>query len=87
MSVAGSSAMSGGHESSATGEGRLWGARFASGPDQAAWDLGRSVHVDARLWRYDLTGSRAHADELRRLDLLTAEDHQSLTVALTRIEG
>ncbi|WP_116716028.1 argininosuccinate lyase [Euzebya tangerina] len=79
--------MSGGHESSATGEGRLWGARFASGPDQAAWDLGRSVHVDARLWRYDLTGSRAHADELRRLDLLTAEDHQSLTVALTRIEG
>ena len=71
----------------ATGEGRLWGARFATGPDQAAWDLGRSIHVDVRLWRYDLTGSRAHADELRRLDLLSAEDHQSLMTALVRIEG
>ena len=67
--------------------GRLWGARFATGPDQAAWDLGRSIHVDVRLWRYDLTGSRAHADELRRLDLLSAEDHQSLMTALVRIEG
>ncbi|MGI9018802.1 MAG: argininosuccinate lyase [Euzebya sp.] len=71
----------------ATGEGRLWGARFTAGPDQAAWDLGRSVHFDARLWRYDLLGSRAHADELRRLDLLGAEDHEAITRALVQIEG
>jgi argininosuccinate lyase len=70
----------------ATGAGRLWGARFAAGPDQAAWALGRSVDVDVRLWPQDLAGSRAHADELRRLDLLTAEDHAAITTALADVE-
>ena len=69
-----------------TGEGTLWGGRFATGPDQAAWDLGRSVHFDARLWRQDLDGSRAHADELRRLDLLTDDDHAAIVDALADIK-
>ncbi|WP_370324284.1 argininosuccinate lyase [Euzebya sp.] len=71
----------------ATGEGRLWGGRFAAGPDQAAWALGVSTHFEGRLWPYDLAGSAAHADELRRLDLLTADDHAAITRALTRIRG
>ena len=69
-----------------TGEGRLWGGRFASGPDRAAWDLGRSIHFDARLWPYDLSGSRAHADELQRLDLVTDDDHDAIVTALATIE-
>ena len=67
-------------------EGRLWGGRFADAPDAAAWALGRSVHFDVRLWPYDLAGSRAHADELRRLDLLTAADHTAITGALDAIQ-
>jgi argininosuccinate lyase len=66
-------------------EGRLWGARFAESPDAAAWALGRSVSFDARLWPYDLAGSRAHADELRRLGLLSAGDHAALARALDTI--
>ncbi|CAN5855480.1 argininosuccinate lyase [soil metagenome] len=71
----------------ATGAGRLWGARFSATPDQAAWSLGRSVHFDVRLWPYDLSGSRVHADELRRIDLLAPEDHQTITRALVIIQG
>jgi argininosuccinate lyase len=71
----------------ATGEGRLWGARFSTGPDAAAWDLGRSIHFDARLWPYDIAGSRAHADELHRLDLLTDDDHTAITEAIDVVEG
>ena len=67
-------------------EGKLWGGRFAQSPDVAAWALGRSVHFDVRLWPYDLAGSRAHADELRRLDLLTAEDHTAIGGALDAIQ-
>ena len=67
-------------------EGKLWGGRFADAPDTAAWALGRSVHVDVRLWPYDLAGSRAHADELRRLDLLTAQDHGAIVAALEAIQ-
>jgi len=67
-------------------EGRLWGARFDDAPDAAAWALGRSVDVDVRLWREDIEGSRAHAGELRRLDLLSAEDHAAIVGALGLVE-
>ncbi len=73
------------HTTGQTGEGTLWGGRFATGPDQAAWDLGRSVHFDARLWRQDLDGSRAHADELRRLGLLDDDDHAAILDAVATI--
>lgn len=66
-------------------EGRLWGGRFTDEPDAAAWRLGRSVHFDVRLWPYDLEGSLAHADELRRLGLLDEPDHAAIRTALQAI--
>ncbi len=67
--------------------GRLWGGRFAEGPDEAAWALGRSVDVDRRLWVEDLAGSRAHADELARIGVLRPDDHTVIVAALDSIEG
>jgi len=66
-------------------EGRLWGGRFADAPDAAAWALGRSVDVDRRLWREDLEGSCAHADELARIGVLDAGDHEAIRRALDAI--
>ena len=71
---------------SSEAEGKLWGGRFAEAPDAAAWSLGRSVHFDVRLWPYDLAGSRAHADELLRLGLLTGDDHEAIGAALEAIQ-
>jgi argininosuccinate lyase len=67
---------------SETSAGRLWGARFAQGPDEAAWQLGVSTHFDAELWRQDLAGSRAHADELHRVGVLDADEHRQMLSAL-----
>ncbi len=67
----------------ATDAGRLWGGRFTEGPAQAAWDLGVSTHVDVALWRQDLAGSRAHAQELHRIDVL---DHDELEAMLEAID-
>ena len=67
-----------------TDGGRLWGARFASGPEESAWALGASTHFDVRLWREDLAGSRAHAAELTRIGVLTGEEHERLDAALVR---
>lgn len=64
--------------------GRLWGARFASGPADAAWALGVSTHFDVRLWREDLAGSRAHAAELARIGVLDAAAHAAIDAALVR---
>ncbi|HSK90707.1 MAG TPA: argininosuccinate lyase [Euzebyales bacterium] len=74
-----------GHRDDATASGRLWGGRFAEGPSDAAWALGRSTHFDARLWRDDLAGSRAHLDELRRLGLVTDGQHERIAKALDAV--
>jgi argininosuccinate lyase len=71
----------------ATGAGRLWGGRFTEGPSAAAWALGRSTHFDARLWRDDIAGSRAHIDELARLELLTDGQHERISAALDMVSG
>ena len=68
--------------SSNTDAGRLWGGRFAAGPDQAAWQLGVSTHFDAELWREDIAGSRAHAGVLHRLGILDGEEHRAMLSAL-----
>lgn len=68
----------------ATDAGRLWGGRFTAGPDEAAWALGVSTGFDRHLWRQDLAGSRAHAHELHRIGVLTADERDQLLVALDR---
>ena len=72
-------------DADATSTGRLWGGRFAEGPSDAAWALGRSVGFDARLWSDDLAGSRAHLDELARLQLVTDEQRARIDKALQAI--
>jgi len=69
---------------SGTDEGRLWGARFAAGPEASAWALGVSTHFDVRLWREDLAGSRAHASELERIGVIDSGEHAQLQAALER---
>jgi argininosuccinate lyase len=68
-------------------QGRLWGGRFSDSPDEAAWALGRSTQFDVRLWPDDLAGSAAHAHELHRIGLLTAEELDSLLGALRLLES
>ncbi len=68
----------------ATDAGRLWGGRFATGPDEAAWALGVSTAFDRKLWREDLAGSRAHARELHRIGVLDADELEAMLSALDR---
>ncbi len=68
----------------ATDAGRLWGGRFTAGPDAAAWALGVSTAVDRHLWRQDLAGSRAHAEELHRIGVLDDSERDQLLAALER---
>ncbi len=71
-----------------TGEGRLWGGRFAGGPAPELEALSRSTHFDWRLGHYDIAGSHAHAKALAAAGLLTpaeeAELHRGLDVLSDR---
>jgi argininosuccinate lyase len=68
----------------ATDAGRLWGGRFSTGPDEAAWQLGVSTSFDRQLWRQDLAGSKAHAGELHRIGVLDEDEHERMVAAIDR---
>jgi argininosuccinate lyase len=42
----------------------LWGSRFSAGPSPEMANLSKSTHFDWRLAKYDLLGSKAHAEAL-----------------------
>ena len=77
-----------GQDARTTGEGRLWGARFAGGPSPELEALSRSTHFDWRLALYDIAGSHAHAKALAAAGYLTAGDeaeiHRGLDVLARR---
>lgn len=73
------------HQSAATGEGRLWGGRFAGGPAEAMFALSQSTQFDWRLAKYDLLGSLAHCKALRAAGLLTDDEYDGLSRGLTKM--
>ncbi|MEK9969058.1 MAG: argininosuccinate lyase [Ferrovibrio sp.] len=64
---------------------RLWGARFRSPPDATLMALSRSPQNHHRLLPYDITSSMAHARELERAKLLTAEECRTIVTSLEEI--
>ncbi len=72
---------------SETGEGRLWGGRFAGGPAEAMFALSKSTQFDWRLARHDLAGSRAHARALHRAGLLTEEELSGMLAGLDALDA
>lgn len=66
---------------------RLWGGRFKTGPSAALTALSRSDPSFFRLAPYDLSGSRAHAQELRRAKILNADELQLLLKEMDTLEA
>ena len=74
-----------------TGDGALWGARFASGPSPELAALSRSTHFDWQLAPYDIAGSHAHATALAAAGYLDDEQaaamHAGLDELLRRVQA
>jgi len=68
-----------------TGEGSLWGARFASGPSPELARLSRSIHFDWQLAGYDLAGSSAHAKALASAGYLSADELERMQAAIVAL--
>ncbi|EPD29405.1 argininosuccinate lyase [Gleimia europaea] len=64
----------------------LWGGRFTGAPAQALDALSVSTHFDWRLARVDIAGSKAHARELSRVGLLTAQELDAMLAALSSLD-
>ena len=63
----------------------MWGGRFASGPAEVMRKINASIAIDKRLWRDDITASRAHAAMLAKQGILTDDDAAAIDDGLARI--
>ena len=64
---------------------RLWGARFRTLPDPALMRLSRAEDSYFRLAPYDIVASQAHARELLRAGILTADETGTIVAELDAI--
>ncbi len=64
----------------------LWHGRFASGPADELMAYTESLTFDKRLWKDDITGSRAHIAMLVETGILTRADGDAIAVALNQVE-
>ncbi len=67
------------------GSGKLWGGRFAETTAASVEAFTASVHYDARLYRHDIVGSKAHARMLARQGLITAAERDAILEGLDAI--
>jgi argininosuccinate lyase len=64
---------------------KMWGGRFATGPDAIMEEINASIGFDQRLFRQDIAGSIAHATMLAETGILTQEDRDSIVSGLTEV--
>jgi argininosuccinate lyase len=64
---------------------KAWGGRFAQATDPRVEAFTESISFDARLARYDVQGSKAHARMLAQVGLLTGDECRQIVDALDEI--
>ena len=70
---------------------RMWGGRFAEGPDAIMEEINASIDFDRKLYKQDIDGSKAHVRMLAEKDIVTRDDAdkivQGLDTILSEIES
>src|SRR6478735_8712608 len=64
---------------------KMWGGRFAAGPDAIMEEINASIDVDRHLYRQDIAASKAHAEMLAKQGIIAAEDAQNIAHGLDTI--
>ncbi|WP_336070405.1 argininosuccinate lyase [Nitratireductor rhodophyticola] len=64
---------------------RMWGGRFASGPDAVMEAINASIGFDQKLYAQDIRGSLAHAAMLAKTGIISAEDEKKIVHGLNTI--
>jgi argininosuccinate lyase len=66
---------------------KMWGGRFASGPDAIMEEINASIGFDYKLALQDIEGSKAHVAMLAEAGIVTAEDAAAIAKGLTAIRS
>ena len=65
----------------------MWGGRFSEGPSAIMEEINASIDIDRRLWREDITGSKAHAAMLAKCGVISDADNAAIGKGLDQIAG
>lgn len=66
---------------------KMWGGRFASGPDAIMEEINASIDFDQKLYAQDIEGSKAHASMLARQGIISEEDAKKICDGLDTISS
>ena len=66
---------------------KLWGGRFTEATDEFVEQFNASVDFDKRLYKYDILGSKVHAQMLARIGVINSNERDSLLKALDTIQA
>jgi len=64
---------------------KMWGGRFASGPDAVMEEINASIDFDRHLYRQDIAASKAHAEMLAKQGIIAADDAKKIAHGLDTI--
>ncbi|VTZ51069.1 Argininosuccinate lyase [Methylocella tundrae] len=65
---------------------KMWGGRFASGPDAIMEEINASIGFDYKLALQDIEGSKAHVAMLAQANIVTKDDADAIAKGLTAIK-
>jgi argininosuccinate lyase len=64
---------------------KMWGGRFASGPDAVMEEINASIEVDRALYAQDIAASKAHASMLAHQAIISRDDADAIAHGLDTI--
>jgi argininosuccinate lyase len=64
---------------------KMWGGRFASGPDAIMEEINASIEFDRHLYREDIAAGKAHAAMLAKQGIITSDDASKIAHGLDTI--
>jgi argininosuccinate lyase len=65
---------------------KMWGGRFASGPDAIMEEINASIGFDQRLYAQDIAGSKAHAAMLAKQGIISKTDAAEIRHGLDAVQ-
>ncbi len=64
---------------------KLWGGRFTESTDEFVEAFTASINFDQRLYKHDIEGSKAHAQMLQKVGVLSDQEMQAIHTGLDEI--
>jgi argininosuccinate lyase len=66
---------------------KMWGGRFAAGPDRLMEKINASIGFDKRLYAQDIAASKAHCAMLMRQKIIPEADGRAILKGLDKVQG